>query len=297
MDFTRDGLASVVCMVAVFVGGCVSVSPPSLEYAVDGRPEFLVVYHPYDRGLSRTVAEPKPNYRGWPYERMERDLERMWQAGVGVLLLTLDADRALDSVRVGSYNRLFELALGRDRGPKIAFWLYRSSEGGDCGEVIDAFIRWHIGSGLGRSAAHFRVDGRPLVVLGQGFDAFVGNHPALTLRRTGGVGARWTRRLTTDVGEAVVCGDKRQVIVSALSPRRDGAPTSSKELLRRRRRGMALRDALWAAFRAQAGMICVSSWNDFESGDFTEPNSLDERRMYQVLTEEIARARRHLPGD
>ena len=58
-----------------------------------------------------------------------------------------------------------------------------------------------------------------------------------------------------------------------------------------RRSGKGLRGALESLEEKRPDRVVVRSWNDFSSGDFAEPNSLDSKRMLAALTKGINRLR------
>ena len=50
-------------------------------------------------------------------------------------------------------------------------------------------------------------------------------------------------------------------------------------------------ESLRKAFLSRASVICIRSWNNFQTGSFVEPNSLDGETVLDALTEALARYR------
>jgi hypothetical protein len=58
-----------------------------------------------------------------------------------------------------------------------------------------------------------------------------------------------------------------------------------------RDKGGCLRQELARAYAARAGLICISSWNNYVAGDFIEPNSLDGEAPSKALAAAVRQAR------
>ncbi len=289
------GFTVLACAV-VLVGCAVRELPPVIMYGTGNPPVFMLVYHPYGASSVRRIAAPMPNYHGWTEERMERDWVRFRRLGIDVVLVTVDLSDVTEKFKLESYTRFFRVAEsggGRDH-PKIALCL-RDSTGEHGGAAsLRMFTNWHITNGLGRSPAHFRLNGRPLVLLGEGTGRLRGNHPALAFVRAVGAGAPWTLTGSASGGVFQLSADGHQAFVSGGCVG-GGAVRDERAWATPRLKGKTLRRALWAAFSAEARYIVVSSWNDFAAGDFVEPNTLDGESALDVLVKEMARARGALP--
>ena len=290
-----------VSVVTVLVGagvvGCVGAQgpgpAPAVLYGVDAPPLFMVLYYPFGPALDREVAAPIPDYRGWTDDRMEKDLDRMRAAGIDVVLLGVEEPDILLAARRKRLRRMVEFAeRARSRGPLVGFFLDVGGEAaGDAEEAVAAFVAWHVRDGIGTSAGHFRLDGRPLVVFGPDAGAFGSAHPGLRVVHTSGAGAQWAWDRTPGAGGVAISRDGGQAVVYG---RRGGAAAggdSGGAWALAREHGEALRAGLWAAFRETPHFVCISSWNNFRAGDFVEPNSLDGRFALDVLKQEISRVR------
>jgi len=276
----------------VALTGCKTAPLPPPEFAPGEqyRPTVAIVYYPFGKCFGRTIAEPLPNYSSWTDGRMDRDLRRISQSGVDVVALMMpleeigsgeDAEFVLQR-----YSRFLELALNARPRP-LSVMLCVESANYDAKNMQTA-LAWIVLPSTLAHKALFRADGKPLVVLANGMDACRERHPAIKFRRASPKGDEWLwdspSSPTTQLGAGNI--DRQVFIRAGLVASVAGGQVTWKAP---RDKGKTLRYAFWHAYRARARFIVVSSWNDFVSGDFIEPNSLDKERTMETLTEEIAR--------
>ena len=259
--------------------------------AEGGKPlSVALCYYPYGSGLVRSLATPVPDYEGWTDERMQRDIGRMVSAGVDVVLLQLDLSGGGEEFRLERYRRFLEVVDQEAGDAKLTavFWLNSVST-----SALTEFVRWHVRRGVGALGSHYRVKGQPVVMLGHGVAASPVRHPALGLRKADVPDADWS--LGPDRGERVwVRADGRVAVLRPGLAPADGSRTKDKRWPLPRRNGRPLWEALTSLASLEGELparIVVRSWNDFSSGDFVEPNSLDGKRMLRSLTEGIERLR------
>jgi hypothetical protein len=255
-------------------------------------PQFLVVYYPY-LAAGTPLAESAPRAYGWTDQRMLRDIGRLQGTGAEGIVLALRPELIADAVQSERITRFIHLI---------------EQEGGTLQRVVLLLLppalprpasskedvgKWLVTNQLQSATAILKQDGRVLLVLAPGALLDGPLHPAVVAVGAGTPGASWTWGEPAQAARLQPAGSGRQVLVYAGWRGRD-APLDAKgqalwELARGK--GESLRKELAAAYAAQAGLICVSSWNDYLAGDFIEPNSLDGDALSKALTTAIREAR------
>jgi hypothetical protein len=268
------------------------LSPPPIRYTDKAAPVFLMKYYPY-RPNGYFIAQPVPNYTGWTGERMERDLGRMTLIGIDGVLVVVTPGMFADRFR---RDRLLAfISMARRTDLRIGFFL----EPGPGGSTFqrEALGEWVVAAGLRSAPACMKRNGRPLFIVGPGVRLDGPNHPAVSFVHTKPVFRewRWPNPGAAKRWHLGKPGD--QVLVRAGFRGADGVADDEKTWTLPRSRGKTLQRQLWRAYDLRALTICISSWNDYTSGDFVEPNTLDGRAAYELLALEIARARRKIANE
>ncbi len=274
----------------VFLPGCVGPSArrPQFSDSESYRPRTGILYYPVGRCQDRTISRPMPDYRGWTNERMARDLRRIHAAEIDFVVTVIELDQLNDFY----LQRLAEFVdIGHHLGPeapKIAFCLLSFQQKYDQRKML-MFLEWMIDSGQVEQDGYFRLGGKPLVILGPGMEPYNERHPAFSFRRAFSATSEWAWGGNGEFPWSAVTGrSPEQAFVRAgRALVRGNRPGYHWDIPRHR--GRTLRNGLWDAAGKRAAIILISSWNDFSSGDFVEPNDLDQERLYRVLQREIPR--------
>jgi len=181
----------VACVVVgmLLTGGCqTAVRAPAPGYAPGEPPLVMMQYFPYGPALVRDGGlAPVPDYSGWTEERMVRDLWRMEDAGVDIILVVFDLADVHSQAKLDRYAYFLRLAEERGKGIRVAFMVERGSAVGNVEAWLTEFVKWHVAAGLGSLSVHFRLDGRAGVILGPGLYGFGISHPAFSVRAMGGL--------------------------------------------------------------------------------------------------------------
>jgi hypothetical protein len=205
--------------------------------------------------MPRHLAAPVPNYTNWTNDRMVRDLRRFQEAGFSTVFVCLDTDRANDDFGFERTLQFIEEAenLG---GPTIALLIGPGESALRRDVIARRLVRVRI-----NGAKHFMKEAeRPVVYLRPGTDVMGISHPAIMFQTIVPKEYTWVEAGRVNGRELV----------------RDG--------------GNTLRHGIWAAYKAKAQNI-VLTWNNFQNGDFIEPNSEDSTVAFDIAKEEIQRVR------
>ncbi|NOY81217.1 MAG: hypothetical protein GXP31_09455 [Kiritimatiellaeota bacterium] len=255
-------------------------------------PAIAVHYFPYGPAFSRTLFAPVPEYRGWTNERMERDLSRMAHTGIDVVVVRVELGEFLsDDYRRERFERFVALASSSRFGdlnvPQIVFEVVRDEPVSQQG--FGRFLEWFVSKDIGAFSSYYRRRGRALVLLGPALIAVAARHPAVCFEAGGGRGSSWRWGA---LGTAGAMPDAKACRVLIRAGGLDGVDERGRPVWSvPRRGGRTLRTAFREVLAQGPKMVLISSWNDYESGDFIEPNSLDGSRVLTVLREELSRLR------
>ena len=246
----------LVVLAAILAVGCESLSHPGkpkaevppVAFTAANRPVFATAYYPYGPCMRRHLAAPIPNYTNWTEGRMTRDVRRMQDAGFSEVLVCLDTDMANDAFPVNRALR-FVSQSGNIGGPRVAFLIGP----GKTPLRRDVFTKRLIGARAHTSEQMLREGGRIVVYLGDGVDVMGETHPAILFRKVTKEDWFWA----------------------------DSGTLSGRTL--EREDGEILQWNIWQAYREKSRRILIS-WNDFETGNFVEPNSEDSVANLATLT-------------
>ena len=296
-----------LCALALLAGGvsCKTIEPaplipPELRYPVGPSPVFLLTYFAYGPCMERGLGKPIPNYRSWTEERMERDIDRFGSLGIDVILLCMDVADLTDAFRQQRIQRFFTLLGETPESPKAALLLRSAAaENSKIRDTLSEAVQWLVTSGVCAQPGYWARGGRGIVGTGDGLDAGTVGHPALALLGTTGPSAAWHWPPASTTLRTSLSRDGTQTRITAGllgSGNTGGGAIGDRGWSVPRAGGRSLLQALWGAFELQARCVCISSWNDFARGDFIEPNSHDQRVLFDTLRREIARVRLHCSG-
>ena len=252
----------------------------------------MVLYLPYGQN-GAPLAMASPNTYGWTDERMARDVSRFVGAGLDGLILGLQPTLFADPLQTERVSHFLDLIEGRGTaGLSVVLMLIPP---GPAGVSVEAEVvgRWLAAPDLQRHACLYRREGRVMLVCPPEATLSGPPHPALYAVRTGAAGALWSWGDPAEATRGTPCGADRQVVVYA-GWRGRTAPVDAKGRPQweiERQGGRALEAEIRKAFSAKAGLICISSWNNYVTGDFVEPNTLDGDAVLRRLTALIRRAR------
>ncbi len=258
-------------------------------------PLIAVHYFPYSRSLIRKIASPIPDYHGWTDERMVKDLDRMGIAGISVVCVEVSSSAFSEPYRRERYAHFAALASrpGVNR-PQVLFVLGAGFNA--VPQLGQTFLGWFLSRRIGDFTGYYREDGRPVIGLGEGAEALTLYHPALRFRIFFGAQAewKWEHVSVDDLRRMESGGGDPARVLSLCAGYTRGLRDRHGRLIWSipRRRGRTLRNELRWVVRLRPRVVLLSSWNDFQSGDFIEPNSLDQSRAFEVLQRETLRWKR-----
>ena len=285
-------------LLAAGLQGCRSANPTLAvggvpwPYGPGERPRFYMLYLP-EAQLGVPLALASPSTSGWTDERMERDVARLRAAGLDGLILGMQP--ALFSDTFQSERLLRFLDLIESQGPAALSVVLMLVPPSPAAAAVDAEIvgRWLTAHNLRRRACLRQLEGRIMLVCPPDLTLTGLPHPALYVVRAGSAGAVRTWGDPADPACLNPPGPERQVLVHA-GWRGRPASADAKDRPRwelERRGGRTLEAELKHALSAKAGLICISSWNNYVAGDFVEPNSLDNDAVLRKLTIMIRHAK------
>jgi hypothetical protein len=236
------------------------LTPPTLSFTAANRPDFVAAYYPYGVCMPRHLAAPVPNYTNWTNGRMVRDLRRFQEVGFGTVFVCLDTDRANDEFGL---ERSLQFLTEAERlgGPKVALLIGP----GETPLRRDVIARRLLRARIHVAKQAVKEAGRPVVFLRPGVQVMGTSHPAIMFQ--------------TLVAKEYVWVEAGQV--------------KGQELVRDK--GNTLRQSIWNAYRQRARNIVVT-WNNFENGNFVEPNSFDSSLRVDIVKEEIRRVAKSVAG-
>jgi hypothetical protein len=292
-------LAALLVAIGVCLSACnstrLSTIPdplvPCYGYPEGSQPKVFVLYHPYGSYFKRTVPEvmPIPDYKEgcWNDERMIRDLERLSSAGLDGVICVVDIKDVEDKEKQERWSRFVKLALLSSSRLQVVFMLDRS--GNYSVGQASVFFRFLFETGTAEEPNYLTLPdvagsrNKPVVIVGPHLQ--IGERrPGISLLRTSGENPVWCLTPSTNPLEPVAAGhDGRQVIIPAAI-----YDAAAKVWILPQDKGETLGNGLKAALAKHPEYIILSSWNNFEVGDFIEPSTLDGGRTMLRLTRELA---------
>ncbi len=269
------GLVGVLGLSSCFVSREASVSSlPPVSYRIWMR------YQPSTdkEAQFRLGVRPVPMDNGWTDLRMQRDLQRMYFAGVGVVFLEVTPAQLLQEEFWERFHRFGEYA-GEFR-LQTALFLVPVPD-----EPVPALERSNLLSYLRRLHLetlpyYLQEEGGPVVLVQEAFaleDGEASAEEGIRLLRVGREVP--SPRLSQESTEVQESGYRW-----AWGGRWEEDPASGGgQWSIPRRRGTSLKKQLEEARLSGCRILLLSSWNDYREGSFLEPNSLDGEALLQVL--------------
>jgi hypothetical protein len=264
---------------------------PCYGYPEGRQPRIFVIYHPYGSFFKRTVPEimPIPDYKEgcWNDERMVRDLERMVSAGIDGIICVVDIKDIEDKEKQERWSRFVKLACLSSNQLKVVFMLDRS--GDYAFGPASVFFRFLFDTGTADEPDYFTLPDvagsrhKPVVITGPRLQ-IVDRHPGVSLLRASGENPVWCLKPSVNPLDPVAVGrDGRQAIIPAAI-----YDAAASIWILPQDKGNTLGEGLKAALARHPDYIVISSWNNFEAGDFVEPSTQDGGKTMLRLTSELA---------
>ena len=280
------GLLGVISAGCLSVGGLASRSvDPAWDLGQAGPPLFAVRYYPYAESFERDTGQPHPNYSAWTDKRMKKDIERLADVGIGLVLLEVDPTLPNTQLRLARYRRFLELCATNDSNLKVMLHA-------DCGNLTaaeaDAFVNWCASLVLYAQPASYKFGSSPVIrvtnlVNTRGLRK-IGLRPYPTawqeppgFRRLSGLS-----KSRLDRGWQAIEVRTGLSVMNARGKRR---------WTEKRRDGKGLARSINGALAAHPAIVVVQSWNNYRDGSFAEPNTLDGSRVCERLQGTIASTR------
>ena len=270
----------------LFVAGCLATGGGDEPLAMPGpRPVLMMEYFPYPLWTEAQEVKgvtPLPIYSGWPRTRMERDMERLEEAGIDVLVLSLNPqDLAQENVQQQLHN-FYDLLEAKQAKLRVVLCFRTDAPLAMQVPNVLGFLQKqgllhhaHAWTWNGRTPVWFswelHLDGenpyRDVAVMQYGQEIPLPLSPTSpgtcsNLRN----GFQWLR--AAESGQGVAFATDVQLHDGWLVPRAQG---------------QNLRSGLHQALESHAEHIIISSWNNYRQGSFVEPNSLDRFTMLEIL--------------
>ncbi|MBR6056986.1 MAG: hypothetical protein IKP58_02325 [Victivallales bacterium] len=259
-------------------------------YKGKDKPLILAVYHPYPSFTTTVEApvRPLPGYDGWSNNRMERDLQRMQEAGLDGVLLFVKPEDLADAIRFERIRHFYELASARQPVFRIVLVLDGNNE-----LSTDNAAQFIKRKGLADFQCTLRLHSRPVLAFNKSIRLVRNNGMASSyfcIRHISHdwtvppMGANFDHPAPFDGFIWVKAGDCHAAVDNSENSALSRQGTWSLP----RGKGRNFANRLRKAFQEKADIICIQSWNDFTDGSFLEPNTLDNNIMLTVLRREIA---------
>lgn len=291
-------MATLVLAIGACLSACtstrLSTTPdplnPAYGYPEGSQPKVLAIYYPYGPYFKRTVPDiiPIPDYQEgcWNEERMLHDLEQFSSTGLDGIICVVDVKDAEDKEKQERWSRFVELAAKPYQLP-VVFMLDRSGEY-SFGQA-NAFFRFLFETGTADKVNYLALPDaaggrkKPVVIIGPRLQ--IGErHPGITLLRANGENPIWCLKPSANPLDLAVAGrDGRQVVIPAAI-----YDASTNVWTLPQDKGNTLGEGLKAALAKHPDYIVISSWNNFESGDFAAPSTLDGGKTLLRLSRELA---------
>ena len=244
---------SAACLIALLLfNGCQTLQGNIGETA---RPLMSIVYYPYGPAIDRSIASPHPDFSGWSDQRMRMDLRRIHRAGFDQIILRIDLpylqnDPSTYASRVRHFIDMAH-ALASSDSPGIVIEL-------DCDQILqmdidlNSVLRWVESLKLHEAHVYSKLEGLPLIRLR----------------------GESTPKKLKHVGLAIDDNDRDEVRLIAGKYNRIAMKADS--WLIPRDKGKTAIHEMKRAVQSGTSSIVLESWNDFWSGSFIQPNSLDK---------------------
>jgi hypothetical protein len=241
------------CGCGTLISSPPSPPPPEIRFTAANCPVFSVAYHAYGPCMPRHLAAPIPNYSNWTNERMARDLKRFQEVGFAQVLVCLTADQANEPLVL---DRVLQFLTEADRqgGPMMAMLIGP----GTAPLNREALAKRLLAARIQASKLTVQEAGRPVVFIRPGVDVVGEVHPALLFQ--------------------VIPKNEWHWVVAGTMEGRDF----------QRENGNVLRRSMWEGYSKHRNHI-VFTWNDFDTGNFIEPNSHDGNLAMDIVQAEIRR--------
>lgn len=249
-------------------------------------PAYGIHYYPYTVSAVRTTATPAVDFNDWSRKRMVRDLDKLQEAGIDIVIVSMNPEEIENKDRISKYMEFIELAGSKPEYPKVAFMAecYNATK-----KQLQDFVKWCENAGFDKMPGYFKFKGKPLVEIYEGLKDRYINSDKLSIRHT-----VWRQQWYWGVAKSAettkMSKNGEQVMVFAgFLENGDAGPEAGWKL--ERKDGETLKKRMRAAIKLNPEIICIASWNDFWEGHFIEPNSLDGDKLYEVLCEEIQKTK------
>ncbi len=224
-------------------------------------------------------VRPVPMDNGWTDLRMQRDLQRIFFAGISVVMVEVSPQQLTQEAFFDRFRRFGEFA--REFSLQTVLCLVPSPD-----EPVPALERPNLLGYLRRLSLdklpyYLGENGIPVVLIHEAFALEDGLPP-------GEEGVQLLR-MGKEVPSPMVSQDSQEALESGYRWVWGGlcqggdTPAAAGKWSIPRRRGDSLGQQLEEARRSGCRILLLSSWNDYREGSFLEPNSLDGEALIQVL--------------
>ncbi|NMA43340.1 MAG: hypothetical protein GX946_08145 [Oligosphaeraceae bacterium] len=244
------------------------VFQPRYEFlaAYEHPPQFWLEYHPYPPAQSAS-SQPKvraiPQNEGWTDLRMQRELKQFQAAGISTLLLHVSPEMLAAEHFAERLQKFHTFATELAPGLSIAPVLCPTSEGMRLS--VQNTMQYVERLGFLQLPASLKLQGKPVLFFG-GQIELIDDYK----------GARSYASLPAFL-------DDRQNRADSVNIAEPLTSAQGNDLALRRYQGVFFARQLQLAYDHKARIIYLKSWNNYEAGNFLEPNSLDRELMLQVL--------------
>ena len=293
-------MAALVAAISLCLSACapvrLSTMPdplnPGYGYPAGHSPKVFAVYYPYGPYFKRTVPEvvPIPDYTEgcWNDDRMIHDLEQLSSVGFDGVICVVDVKDTENKDKQERWSRFVKLAAMRSSGHLQVVFMLDRSDRYSFGQA-SVFFRFLFESGIAEDANYFKLPDvagsreKPVVIIGPRLQ--IGErHPGISLLRANGENPAWCLKPSTNPLDLVASGrDGRQVVIPTAC-----YDAATNAWILPQDKGNTLGEGLKAALAKHPDYIVVSGWNNFETGDFASPSTLDEGKTMLRLMHELA---------
>lgn len=264
-------------------------------------PVFLTPYYPYNQAFEYVATRPTLEYAkgSWPQERMWRDLQKIAQTQIDVVICVINLDLLTDSLQTKQLQTFSKVC---QEFPKLKFCLML--EQSNCqattpdllSHSLEVLFRLNIfneSAYYQASLTHNIQRQKPLLLLSPSLSSIRLRHPALHIIKTNHTN-QWNLLPPCSVSstDALVSysKDKTQAaIFPALFQDNQWVVPSDSQA---KRLGRGFQEAL----QNFSHFIIIMSWNNYQDGQFIEANLLFQDLLQRRAKIEIETIKNEFPS-
>lgn len=283
-DSTPEKILLCVALLAIacLLPGCISGNRTAGKvifrhsYAPERPPEFWLEYHPYPHSQPENL-EPRvraiPHFDGWTDLRMERDLHRITAAGFSTILLYITPETMASSTFAERLRKFHQLADTLPSPPAMALVL--APQAIEFTLSLPNTMNFFTSRGFSKLPHVLQIEQNPILFFSeqvQLIDEYYGSERHAFIREFLPPVEIFHERSTKPGCQIRAAANPLLVKINP-----------ENQMAAYRQNGLFFARQLQRAFDHKAGIICIASWNNYQTASFIENNSFDQNRMLEIL--------------